>query len=120
MISGRRTYMDLAAKMADVDLPYYFYDGHAKINYDIDQNNVASLSFYAGNDILDLDNDGTAIGLNWGNRTFSGQWTHLFSSKLFSHFVLAAVALPATHASGSIKSLSGCSIESAIGQAKAY
>lgn len=89
MISGRRTYMDLAAKMADVDLPYYFYDGHAKINYDIDQNNVASLSFYAGNDILDLDNDGTAIGLNWGNRTFSGQWTHLFSSKLFSHFVLA-------------------------------
>ncbi len=89
MISGRRTYMDFAAKMADVDLPYYFYDGHAKINYDIDKNNVASVSFYAGNDILDLDNDGTAIGLNWGNRTFSGQWTHLFSSKLFSHFILA-------------------------------
>ena len=89
MLSGRRTYLDLAGKMAKIDLPYYFYDGHAKINYDIDKNNVASLSFYLGNDLLDLDNDGTSIGLDWGNKTFSAQWTHLFSSNLFSHFVIA-------------------------------
>jgi len=89
MISGRRTYLDLAAKMAKIDLPYYFYDGHAKINLDLDENNVAGISLYLGNDLLDLDNDGTTINLNWGNKTFSSQWTHLFSSKLFSHFVLA-------------------------------
>lgn len=89
MLSGRRTYLDLAAKIANFDLPYYFYDGHGKFNYDIDKNNQASISFYLGNDILDLSQEGTTIGLNWGNKTFSTQWTHLFSSNLFSHFVLA-------------------------------
>ncbi len=89
MISGRRTYLDLASKIADFDLPYYFYDGHAKINFDIDKKNQASISFYAGNDILDLSAAGTDIKLDWGNKTFSTQWTHLFSSKLFSHFVIA-------------------------------
>ena len=89
MISGRRTYLDLAAKIADFDLPYYFYDGHVKLNYDIDQNNQASVSAYIGNDILDLSQGGLDVKLDWGNKTFSTQWTHLFSSNLFSHFVFA-------------------------------
>jgi hypothetical protein len=89
MVSGRRTYLDVAAKVVDFNLPYYFYDGHANINFDIDKNNQASVSFYAGNDILDLSESGTTIKLDWGNRTFSTQWTHLFSSNLFSHFVVA-------------------------------
>lgn len=89
MLSGRRTYLDLAAKLADFDLPYYFYDAHAKINYDIDKNNQASVSFYIGNDKLDLSSGGTNVGLDWGNQTFSAQWTHLFSSNLFSHFLFA-------------------------------
>lgn len=89
MISGRRTYLDLAAKMVDFDLPYYFYDGHAKINFDIDKKNQASISFYAGNDKLDLSQNETDIKLDWGNKTFSAQWMHLFSSKFYSHFVLA-------------------------------
>ncbi len=89
MISGRRTYLELAEKMVDFDLPYYFYDGHGKINWDIDHNNQASLSFYSGHDVLDMSSGGTDIGLKWGNRTFSSQWTHLFNSKLFSHFVFA-------------------------------
>ncbi|MCU0644998.1 MAG: TonB-dependent receptor [bacterium] len=89
MISGRRTYLDLAAKIVDFDLPYYFYDGHAKINFDIDKKNQASLSFYAGNDKLDLSQNETDINLDWGNKTFSAQWMHLFSSKFFSHFVFA-------------------------------
>ncbi|MDI6809391.1 MAG: TonB-dependent receptor [Candidatus Eisenbacteria bacterium] len=90
MVSGRRTYLDLAAKMVKVDLPYYFYDAHAKLNYDIDRHNQASVSFYLGNDRLDLSGEGgTNIALNWGNRTFSTRWMHLFSSKLFSNFVFA-------------------------------
>jgi len=90
MISGRRTYLDLAAKMTNVDIPnYYFYDGHGKINFDIDPDNQASISFYLGNDLLDMSQDRTSIRLDWGNQTFSTQWTHLFSSRLFSHFVFA-------------------------------
>jgi outer membrane receptor for ferrienterochelin and colicin len=89
MLSGRRTYLELASKMVNMDLPYYFYDAHAKVNYDIDKDNTASISFYTGNDVLDLTRDGSSIGLNWGNKTFSTQWTHLFSSNLFSHFVFA-------------------------------
>jgi hypothetical protein len=89
MISGRRTYLDLAAKIVDFDLPYYFYDGHGKINFDIDKKNQASLSFYVGNDVLDLSQNEIDIKLDWGNKTFSAQWMHLFSSKFFSHFVFA-------------------------------
>ena len=89
MISGRRTYLDLVTKIADIDLPYYFWDGHAKINFDIDRNNQASLSFYAGNDVLDYESETMDMGLSWGNKTFSAQWTHLFSSKIFSHFIVA-------------------------------
>lgn len=89
MVSGRRTYLDLAAKMIKKELPYYFYDGHARINFDIDRNNQASVSAYMGNDILDLTESDTHIKLKWGNKTFSTQWMHLFSSKLYSHFVFA-------------------------------
>ncbi|MBN2089955.1 TonB-dependent receptor [candidate division KSB1 bacterium] len=89
MVSGRRTYLDLASKIVDFDLPYYFYDGHARINFDIDKNNQASLSLYLGNDKLNMEQGGTDILLDWGNKTFSAQWTHLFSSKFFSHFVVA-------------------------------
>lgn len=89
MGSFRRTYLDLAASLMDIDLPYYFYDGHFKINYDADSRNQISLSGYLGNDVLDLETAGSSISLDWGNRTFSSQWTHLFSSTLFAHFVLA-------------------------------
>lgn len=89
MISGRRTYLDAAAKMVSKELPYYFYDGHARINYDMDKNNMASASFYLGKDLMDLSKQDTKIQLDWGNKTFSTQWTHLFSPKLFSHFVFA-------------------------------
>lgn len=89
MISGRRTYLDLAGKLADVDLPYYFYDGHAHINYDVDKNNLVGISLYLGNDVLNLSQGSTDIVLNWGNKTFSTQWTHLFNSQLFSHFIFA-------------------------------
>jgi len=89
MVSGRRTYLELAEKLADFELPYYFYDGHANINWDINKNNQASISFYAGNDVLDLTSGGTSIKLDWGNKTFSTQWTHLFNSKFFSHFTFA-------------------------------
>jgi outer membrane receptor protein involved in Fe transport len=89
MVSGRRTYIDAAGKLADFDLPYYFYDAHAKINFDMKKRDQGSVSLYLGNDNLDLGSGGLDVLIDWGNKTFSTQWTHLFSSKLFSHFVFA-------------------------------
>lgn len=89
MLSGRRTYLDLAGKIINQEIPYYFYDGHGKINYDMNENNQMTLSFYLGDDNLDISSESTSIELGWGNRTFSANWMHLFSPKLYSNFVIA-------------------------------
>jgi len=87
MGSFRRTYLDLLKKA--FDLPdYYFYDGHWKLNWDISNTDKVSASMYFGKDNLDMD-VGDKLHLDWGNRTFSSQWVHLFTPRLFSHFVLA-------------------------------
>lgn len=87
MGSFRRTYLDILKKA--FDLPdYYFYDGHWKVNWDINSSDRISASMYFGKDNLDMD-IGDDFHLDWGNRTFSSQWVHIFNPKLFSHFVLA-------------------------------
>lgn len=89
MISGRRSYVDQTAKLFDYEIPYYFYDFHAKVNYDISHNNALSFSTYLGQDQMDWETGGLNILLAWGNDTFSTRWTHLFSSKLYSQLVVA-------------------------------
>jgi hypothetical protein len=87
MGSFRRTYLDFVEKA--FDLPdYYFYDGHWKLNWDVDNKNKLSTSMYFGKDNLDMD-FGAKLHLDWGNKTFSTQWTHIFNPTLFSHFVFA-------------------------------
>jgi len=87
MASFRRTYLELLKKA--FDLPdYYFYDGHAKINYDITKKDKLSFSSYFGKDRLEFD-VGYNMLIQWGNETFSTQWTHLFNPQMFSKFVLA-------------------------------
>ena len=87
MGSFRRTYLD-ALKQA-FDLPdYYFYDGHWKLNWDMGNRNKLSTSMYFGKDNLEMDL-GDKFHMDWGNKTFSSQWVHIFNSTLFSHFVLA-------------------------------
>jgi len=87
MGSFRRTYLDILKQA--FDLPdYYFYDGHWKLNWDLNQKDKLSASMYFGKDNLGMD-VGDDIHIDWGNRTFSSQWVHLFNPRLFSHFVLA-------------------------------
>jgi len=87
MGSFRRTYLDILKKA--FDLPdYYFYDGHWKLNWDINNKDKVSASMYFGKDNLDMD-VGDELHIDWGNRTFSSQWVHIFTPTLFSHFVLA-------------------------------
>ncbi len=88
MGSFRRSYVDLIAKLYDEIPDYYFYDGHVKVNFDLDMKNKLSISTYFGKDKLNMDL-GTKMSIDWGNSTFTAQWVHLFSAQLFSHFIIA-------------------------------
>lgn len=88
IISGRRTYGDLVAKLllpdnlVRDDMKFYFYDLNAKLNYSINHNNRLFLSGYFGKDVFEL---GSNIGTGWGNTTGTIRWNHLFSDRLFSN-----------------------------------
>ncbi len=88
MLSGRHTYIEPLASAMKFDLPYKFYDVHGKFNYDSGSSDRASVSYYTGKDRLDWQKQGLDVLLDWGNDTWSAQWTHLFNTRTFSHFVL--------------------------------
>jgi hypothetical protein len=89
MVSGRRTYLELLKKALNLNFPdYYFYDGHAKVNWDLSQKDKISMSTYFGKDNLGF-NLGQDLHIDWGNETLSTQWTHIFTPQLFSHFIMA-------------------------------
>ncbi len=84
ILSGRRSYLDLVAKGADlVDnaAKLYFYDLNAKLYYKIDDENRIYLSGYFGQDDFGFGE----VGMGWGNTTTTLRWNHLFSSRLFSN-----------------------------------
>lgn len=93
-ISGsfRRTYFDKTLGQTMDDIPdYYFYDGHLKAYFDINESNKLTISTYTGRDDLnfEIDESGSepsAIEYNWGNTTGSIRWTHIFSPQLFGNF----------------------------------
>lgn len=82
------------ARGQDVDgIPdqFYFVDGNGKLNVDLNPDNRLSLSFYAGQDVVDVPiAESVSARLRYGNRTVSGNWTHLFSERLFSNFTVTA------------------------------
>ncbi len=84
ILSARRTYADLLAKpfLEDFDdFSLYFYDLNLKANYKIGENDRVYVSGYLGRDVLGTDN----FGFDWGNRTLTTRWNHIFNSKLFSN-----------------------------------
>jgi len=85
MLSGRRSYADLFLKLSsdeDVkDNTVYFYDVNAKINHRFDDKNRLFVSTYLGKDKFKSNEN----ELNYGNKTVSLRWNHLFSNKLFSN-----------------------------------
>lgn len=87
IISGRRSYFDLFFPLAPdetiQDSRLFFYDLNGKVNFEINPNNRIFLSGYFGDDVFDLDG---LFRTQWGNRTGSVRWNHLFSDKLFSNF----------------------------------
>jgi len=87
IMSGRRTYGDLVAKLLFPekiirdDIQFYFYDFNAKLNYAINNNNRLFLSGYFGRDVFEL---GKETGTGWGNATGTIRWNHVFNENLFS------------------------------------
>ncbi len=94
MLSGRRTYLDpvlSAVRASGADVPsYYFYDFNGKLSQRLSPSDELVISTYFGQDVLDFDlNPETFFALNWGNRTLTGRWNHLFSPTLFGRFITA-------------------------------
>ena len=86
IISARRTYADLFAKLSKDstinNARLYFYDFNVKANYRINNKNRIFLSGYFGRDVLGLSN---TYGIHWGNSTATIRLNHLVSDRLFSN-----------------------------------
>lgn len=94
--SFRRTYFDQTIAKAIDEVPdYYFYDGNIKAFFDLDDDNNLTISGYGGRDVLDIvfnKDSGSDLGFeyDWGNKTGSAKWTHIFNPRLFSDFWITA------------------------------
>lgn len=84
IISGRRTYADMFMALSSDPLKkntkLYFYDLNAKANYRINDKNRIFLSGYFGRDEFKFDD---MFSTDWGNRTGTLRWNHVFGNKLF-------------------------------------
>ncbi len=82
IISGRRTYADLIVKNIKKDykdLTLYFYDLNIKTNYQFSSKDRMFISGYFGRDVFGL----KSFGFNWGNKTATLRWNHIFNNKIF-------------------------------------
>lgn len=86
IIAARRSYIDVLIRpFTDVlsdGGALNFYDLTAKANYNINKNNRVFVSSYLGKDIFKFDAN---QGFNWGNRTATIRWNHIFNARLFSN-----------------------------------
>ena len=108
VLAGRRTYIDVLLNATGLtqrlSLPdYYFYDLNAKLTQNPSPNDKIMFSGYLGSDNLNFTAN-TAInniGLQWGNKAGSAQWTHVFGSELFSKLDLSASSYTSIFSVGS-------------------
>lgn len=84
IISGRRTYADLFARLSSdmKDVKLYFYDLNAKANWSINDNNKLYFSGYFGKDVFSVSK---LFGSDWGNATATLRWNSILNNKLFSN-----------------------------------
>ena len=89
IISGRRTYADMflmfSTSEAQQNSTLYFYDLNLKANYKVSDKDRIFLSGYLGRDKFGFSED---FGFDWGNKTSTFRWNHIFNSKLFSNTTL--------------------------------
>jgi CarboxypepD_reg-like domain/TonB-dependent Receptor Plug Domain len=88
LLAGRRSYLDLFFPLIPNVNPnnrVYYYDFNGKLNFKLDNNNRVFISSYLGRDVFKF---GEQFQFDWGNRTISIRWNHLFSKKLFLNTTL--------------------------------
>lgn len=90
IVSARRSYIDVLAKpfipKNKNNTNYYLYDVNAKLNYTLSDKDRVYLSFFTGLD--DAKYTGASslnYGINFGNKTATLRWNHLFSNKIFAN-----------------------------------
>ena len=90
ILALRRSYADILfrpfiknSSFLDDDAALNFYDLTAKSNFELNENNTLYISSYIGRDIFKFD---ARQGFNWGNKTGTIRWNHLFNDRLFSNF----------------------------------
>lgn len=85
LLSGRRTYADLFLLFAKNETlrssQLFFYDLNLKAHLELGEKDRLYFSGYLGRDALKT----SSFGFNWGNKTATARWVHVFSPKLFSH-----------------------------------
>ncbi|MCK5847517.1 MAG: TonB-dependent receptor [Bacteroidales bacterium] len=86
IVSGRRTYADIFLVFSTSEeqkkSTLFFYDFNVKANYKISDKDRIFLSGYLGRDKFGFNED---FGFDWGNKTATFRWNHIFNSKLFSN-----------------------------------
>lgn len=82
IFSARRSYVDLFLKAAGEENSVYFYDINGKVNWKSNNRNRFFAAFYAGRDVFNFDDN---FGFQWGNKTGTFRWNHLFNERLFSN-----------------------------------
>jgi hypothetical protein len=101
LISGRRTYFDALVwayskiKSDTISLPYYFYDGIVKLNFNPSPENRFTLAALGGSDVLEFEESFDSgdpeekVTLDWGNRGASLRWRRVFNPKLYAEMITA-------------------------------
>lgn len=91
LVSGRRTYIDILMRpfMKDEVGGYFFYDGNAKLNFDLDPKNKLFISSYFGRDKVYMSESNNSFvdkfGIYWGNATGTIRWNHVINNKMFAN-----------------------------------
>lgn len=88
-IGGRRTYLDLIKEFIDDDpenpIPDFgFYDVNAKITQNVTENDKVSLSGFLTKDNFYFSGSGINFNMDVGNQLGALNWTHIFSSDIFT------------------------------------
>lgn len=102
LVSGRRTYVDLITSAVNRGMAgdsnfspipdYYFWDLNAKASYQLSGKDRLFLSGYMGHDKFGFDSEDFNIGFEWGNKTATLRWNHIFNPKLFMNVTATASA----------------------------
>ncbi|MCS7005065.1 MAG: TonB-dependent receptor [Cytophagales bacterium] len=92
IFSGRRTYFDIFTRELnrrneknpnyDPIPDYFFYDGNAKISYQVASKHSISFSGYGGRDIFTFKRNRITTNFSWGNLVGILTWKYLISPKL--------------------------------------